>query len=407
MKLDFSRWTEKYWSAHAVGKSHVIKRPYILPLAGVFLALLIVVGAVSTRGGHQLRPSDSHVVFLYDNGKKQTLDTKAQTVGDLVGKLPLNLISQDVVEPAADTKIVEDNFRINVYRARPVTVVDPSTRTVALTAQKSPRVVAESAGLTVYPEDKVTFQQGSIKENVLGEKVVVDRATPVNFNLYGTPLSIRTHAHTVGELLAEKQIKVAQGDTVQPAPDTALTPDMQIFVAKNGTQISTVEEEIPAPVQVVNDNTLSLGATVVRQPGTPGKKVVTYQVQTTNGQETGRVALQEVVVSEPVPQIVARGTIVDVGGDKSALMAAAGISPSDYGYVNYIVSHESGWRTTAQNPSGAYGLCQALPGSKMAGAGPDWQGNPVTQLRWCSSYAVSAYGSWGGAYSFWVSHGWW
>lgn len=93
--------------------------------------------------------------------------------------------------------------------------------------------------------------------------------------------------------------------------------------------------------------------------------------------------------------------------DHSALMASAGIKSSDYSYAEYIVAHESSWNVTAHNPSGATGLCQALPASKMATAGADWQTNPVTQLRWCDSYAVSRYGSWAQAYSFWLANRWW
>ncbi len=94
--------------------------------------------------------------------------------------------------------------------------------------------------------------------------------------------------------------------------------------------------------------------------------------------------------------------------DKESIMASAGISSSDYTYVNYIVSKESGWNSSAQNASsGAYGLCQSLPGSKMASAGSDWQTNAVTQMKWCNSYATSRYGSWASAYSFWISNHWW
>ena len=89
------------------------------------------------------------------------------------------------------------------------------------------------------------------------------------------------------------------------------------------------------------------------------------------------------------------------------LMAAAGIASSDYGYVDFIVTHESGWRVNAYNPSGATGLCQALPGSKMASAGADYLTNPVTQLIWCNSYAVGRYGSWANAHGFWLAHKWW
>ncbi len=355
--------------------------------------------------GGRFKPAIRTWFFLFDNGKQQTLDTKAKTVGELIGKLKLNLIDQDVVEPSRDTEIVEDNFRVNVYRARPVTVVDGANKIVSVTAQKSPRVVAQDAGVTVYPEDKTSFEQGTLKENIIGEKVAIDRATPVYFNLYGTALTVRTHSKTVADLLKEKNVKLAAGDQFQPAGTTPITPNLQIFVTRMGVQIVSSEEAIPAPTQVVQDASLSLGASATRQAGSPGKKAVTYQVQTTNGKETSRTVIQEVIIQEAVPTIVARGTRVLVTGDKTSWMAAAGISESDYGYVNYIVSHESNWNYLATNGS-TWGLCQALPGSKMASAGADWQTNPVTQLRWCSGYA-SRYGGWGGAYNFWLSHHYW
>ncbi|WP_328678396.1 transglycosylase SLT domain-containing protein [Streptomyces sp. NBC_00322] len=72
-----------------------------------------------------------------------------------------------------------------------------------------------------------------------------------------------------------------------------------------------------------------------------------------------------------------------------------------------IVSHESGWDSGASNPSsGAYGLVQALPGSKMASAGADWKTNPKTQIKWGLDYMNDRYGSPCGAWSAWQSQGW-
>ncbi len=72
-----------------------------------------------------------------------------------------------------------------------------------------------------------------------------------------------------------------------------------------------------------------------------------------------------------------------------------------------IVDHESGWNHTATNPSsGAYGLMQALPGSKMSSAGADWQTNPATQIRWGLDYMDSRYGSPCGAWDFWTVNNW-
>lgn len=72
-----------------------------------------------------------------------------------------------------------------------------------------------------------------------------------------------------------------------------------------------------------------------------------------------------------------------------------------------IVDHESSWNYQAVNASsGAYGLFQALPGSKMSSAGADWQTNPATQIKWGLNYMNSRYGSPCDAWSFWQANHW-
>ncbi|MFI1969106.1 transglycosylase SLT domain-containing protein [Streptomyces cinnamoneus] len=72
-----------------------------------------------------------------------------------------------------------------------------------------------------------------------------------------------------------------------------------------------------------------------------------------------------------------------------------------------IVNNESTWDYTATNASsGAYGLVQALPGTKMASAGADWRTNPATQIKWGLSYMNERYGSPCGAWSFWQANQW-
>lgn len=92
------------------------------------------------------------------------------------------------------------------------------------------------------------------------------------------------------------------------------------------------------------------------------------------------------------------------GGSPAEWMAAAGIAEGDWGFVDYIVSKESGWNPNATNrSSGACGLVQALPCSKVPGNGYD----PVDNLRWAHGYATGRYGSWSGAYDFWTRNHWW
>jgi hypothetical protein len=88
------------------------------------------------------------------------------------------------------------------------------------------------------------------------------------------------------------------------------------------------------------------------------------------------------------------------------MMSSFGFNPRTYfSCLNNIWSRESGWVYNAENPSGAYGIPQALPGSKMASAGPDWQTNPATQIRWGLGYIKSTYGDPCSAWAFWQGHG--
>ena len=78
---------------------------------------------------------------------------------------------------------------------------------------------------------------------------------------------------------------------------------------------------------------------------------------------------------------------------------------SQYPCVNNIFTRESNWNPYAANASGAYGIPQALPGWKMASAGPNWQTNPTTQIKWGIGYMKSQYGSPCNAWAFWQAHG--
>lgn len=422
--MRLKKFSKKYVSTKRKKLLRYKGHPFIVP-AMTLMALIVVSLVVYFRlGGQTFNAADTRVVIVSYDKKKQTVPTYAPDVGALLKRLNIKLNDGDVVEPAVDTAIVEDNFRINVYRARPVTIIDGSKKTFALSAATTARSIAKQAGIEVYPEDGVTKELPAnvLRYGSIGEEVVIDRATPTFLNLYGTPVALRTRANTVGELLKEKNVKLAASDTVQPSVDTILTPNTQVFVVRIGTQLITVEEPIVPPTQTIEDASLSFGTTAVRQQGVPGKKLITYQIDLQNGKETGRRVIQEVIAQAAVEQIVARGKAVSIPEDKTSVMAAAGIAPSDYPYVNYIVSRESGWCPTklqgqigycpAYAPSSipsnlGYGLGQATPGTKMAPFGADWQTSAVTQLRWATSYAAGRFGSWAAAYNYWqVNHNW-
>jgi hypothetical protein len=92
-------------------------------------------------------------------------------------------------------------------------------------------------------------------------------------------------------------------------------------------------------------------------------------------------------------------------GIAMSLLPAYGFSKDQFGCLNDIWTRESGWRYNAENPSGAYGIPQALPGDKMASAGPDWQTDPTTQIKWGLGYIKDIYGTPCDAWAFWQGHG--
>jgi hypothetical protein len=88
------------------------------------------------------------------------------------------------------------------------------------------------------------------------------------------------------------------------------------------------------------------------------------------------------------------------------MMSSFGFDPkTQFGCLDDIWTRESGWNYEAENASGAYGIPQALPGSKMASAGADWQTDPATQIRWGLGYIKSTYGTPCSAWAFWQANG--
>jgi hypothetical protein len=82
-----------------------------------------------------------------------------------------------------------------------------------------------------------------------------------------------------------------------------------------------------------------------------------------------------------------------------SMLSSFGWGQDQWGCLDQLWQQESGWSVTASNPSGAYGIPQALPGSKMASAGPNWETDAATQIKWGLQYIQSHYSTPCGAWS--------
>ncbi len=329
----------------------------VLALITFFFGWLLRVNSESTfaeaedSGVKELGVS-KHVSFFVD-GQKLTVKTEARTVGEALHRMSLEIGQGDIVEPGLDAEINADNYYINIYRARPVLIKDGMMEKYLMTASFDPKVIAKQAEMTVYDGDEIKLTANS------------------SF--------LETGVASVYE------------------------------VSRNGGRTITEDVEIPFTEETVRDANLMNGQSEVRQLGEVGMKRVYYNVKYIDNVEVEREIVKEETVREPVARITAVGVkrSLPPNSETCANWARqAGVSEADLAAAIDLIYHESGCRVDATNAySGAYGIPQALPGTKMASAGADWETNPVTQIRWMAGY-VNRYGGWQGAINFWYAHGW-
>ncbi|HAC56583.1 TPA: hypothetical protein DCF80_03695, partial [Candidatus Saccharibacteria bacterium] len=256
----------------------------------------------------------------------------------------------DQVEPAVTEQLVAEHYNINVYRARPVIVEDGSTRIRTVTAAQSPAKIAESVDITLYQEDDTELKRVDdvVSEGGAGLKLSIDRATPVNFVLYGKKLpETRTQAMTVGDMLKEKNVKLGPDDGTSIPLKTGIVAGMTIEVWRNGVQTVTQEEAVPMPIEQVKDQDREIGFKEVRTVGKPGKKQVTYEIEVKNGKEVGRKVIQQVETLAPVKQ-------VEVVGAKMTNTFSGSFAEA----LARLRSCESGGRYDRNSGNGYYGAYQ-------------------------------------------------
>ncbi len=367
--------------------------------------------ASSRRADSEIDDDGMSYVTFYDDDRHINVRTDADTVREALERADITLESGDKVEPDLDTEITSSNFNVNIYRAHNTVVIDGNKKYIIKTASTDPKDVAVDAGVELLEADEVRLEhRNNILESGNLVAFVVDRAETVHLDYYGKKIDVRTQAKTVSELLESRNIDINPDvNWVSIDKSTKIHDHISFSVQPQGLRTITIDEDVPFSETTTQDYEFDYGKREVTQVGVVGSKTVTYEVDMHDGVELSRRKISEIVTKEPVAQQVRVGRKANLpSGSHEDWMAAAGISPSDYGYVNYIIEHESHWNPLSVNSrSGATGVCQALPASKMASAGSDYMTNPITQLKWCSGYAVGRYGSWQRAYEVWTQKHWW
>lgn len=320
-------------------------------LFGAFLSFNFFAqpGPAYAEDGTPIRSAtEEHFVTIYDQGSTLTVKSSEVTVGELLEQAGVIVSETDLVEPSLTT-VVTGDYNINIHRARPVLFISGMERRYIMTASYDPKQIATEAGYTIYDGD--TFK------------------TELNNNFL--------------EAGAATTYRLIRGDG----------------------QTLTLEESLPYATETRYDYTLPKGESYLEQAGEDGRKISIYAIQFAEGKEVSRELISEEVKINPVPEIVVVGAQVSIPPEQEQCAAwarEAGVAESDLTAALDLMYHESGCRYDAVNAgSGAYGIPQALPGSKMASVGDDWETNPVTQIRWMQNYVTERYGGWQQALDYW------
>jgi resuscitation-promoting factor RpfB len=348
------------------------------------------------------------------DGRTVQVEGFGRTVGAVLAGAKIHVGEGDLVAPALHDNVAQGQ-QIVVRHGRDIDlVVDGEPQKVWTTAL----TVGEAIdGLGLRDGD---VRLSASRSQPLGrDELHVSTEKTIHLVVDGQVIDGVSSGATVRDALKDIGLVLDEGDEVSVPLDATAVDGLAVLVTRAQTDAETRTEAVKFKVEEIDDPGLAKGTKVVVTKGKAGIRTTTYQLEVVGGVVTGRVPLSSVVTTEPVTQVVHVGTMVlpdpsDIHvspGSAQAiareLAAARGWGDDQFACLLSLWKRESGWRVNAENrSSGAYGIPQALPGSKMASVGADWRTNPATQITWGLGYIKNRYKTPCGAWGSFQSKGW-
>jgi hypothetical protein len=242
------------------------------------------------------------------------------------------------------------------------------------------------------------------------ERDALEVTRTVELTVDGRTEELATAAGTVRDALLEAGVVLGEHDRLSVPLEAEVVDGLAVEITRVVAAMRTETVTLPFETVREEDPELLEGREVVVTEGQEGVRTLGYEAYLVDGVEVDRRVLVETAVSEPVTQVVRVGTRtapvapqvpsappVDPGTSRAIgrdMVLARGWGEDQWACLDALWTKESNWRVNAANPSsGAYGIPQSLPGSKMATAGADWQTNPATQITWGLGYIAARYGT--------------
>lgn len=248
---------------------------------------------------------------------------------------------------------------------------------------------------------------GAASRGAAPQRDAVAESRTVQLTVDGTTQELGTAAPTVRDVLLEAGVVLGPLDRLSVPLEEEVVDGLAVVVTRVVAQMRTETVTVPFETVREEDPDLLEGREVVVTPGQEGTRTIGYEAHLVDGVEVDRRVLVETTVAEPVTEVVRVGTRtapqvptsapVDPGTARAIgrdMVLARGWGEDQWSCLDALWTKESNWRVNAANPSSsAYGIPQALPGSKMASAGADWQTSAATQITWGLGYIAGRYGT--------------
>jgi resuscitation-promoting factor RpfB len=356
--------------------------------------------------------ANDFIVSIHADSYTRNVRTEGGTVGELLNRAGVIMNENDLVEPEVNTVMHGPVYNINIYRARPVLVKDESSEYVISSPYSSSRLIAEHAGLEVYPEDILDLKRVDdfVGAGIIGEQLSITRAMPLVIDLYGRRINHRTHKETVRETLIEKNIYLDDEDMLLPTANTELASGMVVRIIRVGVKVVIEEKVITHRNEFIWDDNLQYGVEIIEQVGVDGEEVATYEIEYHNEKEVSRHLLNIVSSIDPLAHIVRVGTKESANLDNVSIAETLARSKGWIGQqwicLNNLWEKESHWNQYAQNPiTTAYGIAQFLDGTWYS-TGYIKTSDPTTQILAGFVYIENRYGSPCSAWQHSINYNW-
>jgi len=366
--------------------------------------------AETVREGDTIVVRTSKAYTVTVDGEPRTLWTTAASADSILADAaPLGT----TVTLAADRSASRDELTPLVSRARNVIVnADGTTREVAVRPGQDARGILEAAGVSVHALDRVTVENDATGELAITvSRVTRGQATET----VDIPFS-ETTTTSSDMFVGESQVTTTgvngvttwtvwqekDGDQVLTSvPITEHSTSQPVTqVRSEGTKEATPTALVAAgidPKATLEEKTESDGTTSVRYRAKLGSISTKEEIAEITGEAKNADQATAAAAAAAAAEAGGGAANHSRAGPRSLakpLVAAQGWSDSEYQCLVLLWNRESQWNPYAENSSsGAYGIPQALPGSKMASAGADWRTNPITQINWGIGYIKGRYGT--------------